>query len=127
MSLFFLEAYVHVNPDKVAEYESLSKALNQGIKESEPGMLLHVQSKVSENEQEVTYKWSEVYQSYEDLPAHLQSKHAQEHMKKLAEGIVTRPVDILAFCDWTEEQKAPWREIPGLNVEYVPLVNGYFR
>jgi quinol monooxygenase YgiN len=126
MSLFFLEAYVHVHPDKVAEYEALSKTLNQNIEKTEPGMLIHVQTKVSENEHEVIYKWSEVFRSYDDLPAHLQNKHAQEHMQKLGEGIVTSPIEILVFCDWTEEQKEPWREIPGLTVKYASLINGYF-
>jgi quinol monooxygenase YgiN len=127
MSLFFLEAYVHVHPDKVPEYESLSKTLNQNIGKTEPGMLIHVQTKVSGNEREVVYKWFEVYRSYDDLPAHLQNRHAREHMQKLGEGIVTSPMEILVFCDWTEEQKEPWRELPGLTVQYAPLVNGYFR
>ena len=127
MSLFFLEAYVHVRPEKVTEYEALSKTLNQNIERTEPGMLIHAQTKVSENEHEVVYKWSEVYKSYDDLPAHLQNKHAQEYMQKLGEGIVTSPIEILVSCDWTEEQKEPWRELPGLTVEYAPLTNAYFR
>jgi quinol monooxygenase YgiN len=127
MSMFLLGATVHVHPGKVAEYETLSKTLTQNIEKTEPGMLIHAQTKVSENENEVVYKWSEVYRSYEDLPAHLQNKHAQEHMQKLGEGIVTAPIEILVFCDWTDEQKEPWRELPGLTVNYAPLVNGYFR
>jgi quinol monooxygenase YgiN len=127
MSLFFLEAYVHVHPDKETEFKSLSKTVNQNIKKTEPGMLMHVQSKVSEDEHEVVYKWSSIYRSYDDLPVHLENKHTQEYMQKLAEGIVTSPMEIRVFCDWTEEQKEHWRELPGLTVNYIPLVNGYFR
>lgn len=127
MSLFFLEAFAHVHPDKVNEYESLSKSLNQNIERSEPGMLIHVQTKVSENQHEVIYRWFEVFNAYDDLQAHLQNEHAQEHMQKLGDGIVTSPIEIIVYCDWTEEQKEPWRQLPGLTVDYAPLVNGYFR
>jgi quinol monooxygenase YgiN len=127
MSLFFLEAFVHVYPNKVNEYESLSKSLNQNIERSEPGMLIHVQTRVSENQHEVIYRWFEVFNAYDDLQAHLQNEHAQEHMQKLGDGIVTSPIEIIVYCDWTEEQKEPWRQLPGLTVDYAPLVNGYFR
>lgn len=127
MSLFFLEAYVHVNKDKIKEYEGLSTTLNQGIEQTEPGMLIHVQTRISETEQEVVYRWLEVFSSYDDLQRHLQNEHAQDHMQKIGNGILSKPVEVKVYCDWTAEQKEPWLQLPGFKVEFAGLVNGYFR
>ena len=45
-------------------------------------MLIHVQTKVSENEHEVVYRWLEAYEKFEDLQAHQKNEHVQAHMKK---------------------------------------------
>ncbi len=50
MSYFFLEAFEHVYKNRVEEYERMGTAVDKKIEETEPGMLIHAQSKVSEDE-----------------------------------------------------------------------------
>lgn len=127
MSLFFLEAYEHVYKDKAAEYERLSKKTDRKVMETEPGNLIHVQTKVSEDDREVVYRWLEVFASYEDLQAHLDNEHVQAHVQKLNDGYLCAPIEVTIYCNWTEEQKKPWRRIEGISLTFAPLVNGYFR
>ena len=127
MSLFFLEAFEHVHKNKVAEYESLGTFIDKKVEETEPGMLIHVQTKVSENEHEVVYRWLEVYEKYEDLQVHLENEYVQAHMQKMSDGILSAPLKVIVYCDWTDEQKEPWRQLPGITLTFASLVNGYFR
>ena len=127
MSLFFFEVYEHVHKDKAKEYESLGAEADKLIKETEPGMLIHVQTKVSENDHEVVYRWLEVYEEYEDLQFHVANESVQALAKKLGRFLCA-PLEVIVHCDWTEEQKEPWRRpMPGASLTFAPLVNGYFR
>lgn len=127
MTLFFLEAYEHVHIDKTQQYEQMSLDIDNKVKETEPGMLIHAQTRVSENEQEVVYRWLEVFQQYEDLQIHLESKFVQAHIQGLNDGVVCAPTEIVIYCDWTEEQKALWRQNLGDALTFAPLVNAFFR
>jgi hypothetical protein len=128
MSLFFLEAYEHVYKDKAGEYERMGTKVDNTVKETEPGMLIHVQTKVSENENEVVYRWVEVYEKYEDFEIHFENIAVKEHIEKITKNeILCAPLEVIVYCDWTEEQKEPWKQIPGINLKFAPLVNGYFR
>lgn len=127
MSLFFLEAIEHVHKNKAKEYESLSTETDNKVRDTEPGLLIHIQTKVSENDQEVVYRWLEVYEKYEDLQFHLENEFVQAHVQKLNDGFLSAPIEVIIYCDWTEKQKKPWQRIPGISLKFVPLVNGYFR
>jgi len=128
MSLFFLEAFERVNKTKAEEYERMGTEVDNKVKETEPGMLIHAQTKVSENENEVVYRWVEVYEKYEDLKFHFDNPIVQEHINRMkAKEILRAPIEIVIYCDWKEEQKEPWKQIPGINLKFTPLVNGYFR
>ena len=127
MSLFFLEAYERIHKDKAKEYESMGTDIDNKVKETEPGILIHAQTKVSENDHEVVYRWLEVYEKYEDLQFHLENKPVQDHLLKIGDGFLCAPLEVIVYCDWTEEQKEPWRQIPGISLTFAPLVNGYFR
>ncbi len=127
MSLFYLEAIEHIHKDKVAEYERLSAETDSMVRETEPGMLIHVQTRISENDDEVVYRWLEVYENYEDLQVHLDNEHVQAHVQKLDDGYLCAPIEVIIYCDWSEEQKEPWRQIPGISLSFAPLINGYFR
>ena len=127
MSMFFLEAYEHIHKDKAQEYERMGTEVDNKVEETEPGMLIHVQTKVSENDHEVVYRWLEVYEKYEDLQFHLENEPVQAHLQKIGEGFLCAPLEVIVYCDWTEEQKEPWRQIPGISLTFAPLVNGYFR
>ena len=127
MSLFFLEAFERVHKDKAEDYEQLSKETDVKVWETEPGNLIHVQTKVSEDEREVVYRWLEVFASYEDLQAHLDNEHVQAHVQKLNDEFLCGPIEVIIYCNWTEKQKKPWRQIAGISLTFAPLVNGYFR
>ena len=128
MSLFFLEAYEKVYKSKVIEYEKMSNITDQKVRDTEPGMLLHVQTKISENETEVTYRWMEVFENYEALEAHLKNPFVEKHLKRFTENkILSGPVELKIHCDWSEERKKEILKIPGVKISFIPLVNGYFR
>ena len=127
MSLFFLEVFEHVHKNKVKEYESLGTFIDKKVEETEPGMLIHVQNKVSENEHEVVYRWLSVYEKFEDLQVHQTGEHVQAYMQKIGDGILSAPLEVFVYCDWTEEQKEPFRHISGMSLTFAPIVNGYFR
>jgi hypothetical protein len=128
MSLFFLEAFEHIHKNMAGEYERMGTEVDNKVEETEPGMLIHVQTKVSENEHEVVYRWVEVYGKYEDFQAHFENPVVKEHIQKLTEKEILRsPIEVVVYCDWTEKQKEPWKHISGVSLKFSPLVNGYFR
>ena len=128
MSFFFLEAYEKVYKSKVAEYEMMSKFVDDKVKDIEHGMLIHAQTKISENEHEVIYRWMEVFENFEAFEAHLKNPFVEKHIKKFTENeILSGPVDVRIYCDWSEDEKTKISKIPGLELSFMPLVNGYFR
>ena len=95
MSLFFLEAFEKVYKSKVIEYEKMSNIIDQKVRDTEPGMLLHAQTKISENELEVTYRWMEVFENYEAFEAHLKNPFVEKHIKIFTENkILSGPVEV---------------------------------
>ena len=128
MSLFFLEAYEKVYKSKVVEYEKMSKFVDEKVKDIEHGMLIHTQTKISENDHEVIYRWMEVFENFEAFEAHLKNPFVEKHIKKFTENeILSDPVDVRIYCDWSEDEKTKISKIPGLELSFMPLVNGYFR
>ena len=128
MSLFFLEAYEKVYKSKVIEYEKMSNLTDEKVRDIEHGMLLHAQTKISENENEVTYRWMEVFDNYEAFEAHLRNPFVEKHLKKFTENkILSSPLEVKIYCDWSEEKKTEILKIPGVEISFIPLVNGYFR
>ena len=128
MSLFFLEAYEKVYKSKIIEYEEMSNLTDKQVRDTEPGMLLHAQTKISENEFEVTYRWMEVFENYEAFEIHLKNPVVEEHIKKFTENkILSGPVDVKIHCNWSEDEKRKILKYPGLELSFIPLVNGYFR
>ena len=127
MSLFFLEAFERIHKERVEEYELLSREIDRKVKETEPGNLIHVQTKVSEDDLEAVYRWLEVFASQDALQAHLDNKHVQAHVAKLNDGFLSAPLEVIIHCDWTEEEKEHWRKAIGISITFTPLVNGYFR
>jgi quinol monooxygenase YgiN len=126
MSHFFLEAFEHVHKDRVSEYEELSRLADKNCQETEPGMLIHVQTLVESSTEKNVYRWVEVYKSYEDLEGHLKNPFIEKHIAKLNDGILCAPLEVTFFCDWNDEQKKPWLEVEGLKLDFAKLVNGYY-
>jgi len=70
MSHCFLEAFERVPKSKAAEYEQLSRDTDLEVKRSEPGHLIHAQTKIAEDENEIVYRWLEIYKDADALKAH---------------------------------------------------------
>jgi len=132
MTIFFLEAFEYVNQSKTAEYEEMGASIDAAVKKTEPGMLVHVQTKVSETETESVYRWLEVYKSYDDLLTHINSPELQAHTAAIEEKqIMSRPGTVVIYCDWSDEQKEPFSNaeenpVGSFTFSFAPLVNGYF-
>jgi quinol monooxygenase YgiN len=127
MYLFFLEAFERIHKERVEEYELLSREIDRKVKETEPGNLIHVQTKVSEDDRGAVYRWLEVFASQDALQEHLDNEHVQAHVTKLNDGFLSAPLEVIIHCDWTEEEKEHWRKAIGIPITFAPLVNGYFR
>jgi quinol monooxygenase YgiN len=127
MSLFFLEAFERIHKERVEEYEILSREIDRKVKKTEPGNLIHVQTKVSEDDREAVCRWLEVFAPQDALQAHLDNEHVQAHVAKLNSGFLRAPLEVIIHCDWTEEEKEHWRKAIGISITFAPLVNGYFR
>ena len=77
MSLFVLEAFEHVHAAHAAEYERRGAAIQAKVKALEPDMLVHLQTKVAETDTEVTYRWLEVFRTFEGMAAHFDGEHVK--------------------------------------------------
>lgn len=129
MAMLFLEAYETVYKNKVDEYMELSRATDAMVEETEPGMLIHVNTKVAETDTEIVFRWAETYADYESLQYHLTSPKVKEHLISMTEGkLLSKPVEVVIYCNWTDEQKAPFMgETPGAVIRFEPIGIGYFR
>jgi len=123
--MFALEAYEHVNKDKIAEYEKMGLKIDREVKETEPGMLVHALTKVSENDKRAVYRWLEIFETPEALQAHLDNPPVQAHIKKLNSGILSGPSHIIIYADWDKAQKDYWRKTFGDILTYAPMKTGF--
>ncbi len=124
--MFALEAYEHVNKDMIAEYEKMGLKIDREVKETEPGMLVHALTKVSENDKRAVYRWLEIFETPEALQAHLDNPPVQAHIKKLNSGILSGPSHIIIYADWDKAQKDYWRKTFGDILTYAPMKTGFF-
>ncbi len=124
--MFALEAFEHVKKDMIGEYEQMALKIDQQVKETEPGMLVHALTKVSENDQRAVYRWLEIFETPEALQAHLDNPPVQAHIKKLNSGILSGPSHIIIYADWDKGQKDYWRQIFGDILTYAPMNTGFF-
>ena len=73
----------------------MSKFTDDKVREIEPGMLLHAQTKIAETENEVVYRWMEVFENYEAFEKHLKNPYVDEHIKKFSKNrILSKPVQV---------------------------------
>lgn len=124
--MFALEAFEHVKKDMIGEYERMALKIDQQVKETEPGMLVHALTKVSENDREAVYRWLEIFETPEALQAHLDNPPVKAHIDKLNSGILSGPSDIIIYADWDKDQKDYWRKTFGDILTFAPMITGYF-
>jgi len=128
MSHCFLEAFERVPKSKAAEYEQLSRDTDLEVKRSEPGHLIHAQTKIAEDENEIVYRWLEIYKDADALKAHFDNPVVAKHIQALSDGEVLKGlVKVVIYADWTEEEKAPFRDLRNVDLSFADLVNGFYR
>lgn len=125
--MFALEAFEHVNIDQIPVYEKMGLLIDKQVNETEPGMLVHALTKVSQDENEAVYRWLEVFESPEALQAHLDNPLVKVHIEKLTSGVLSGKSDIVIYASWDDKQIAYWTDVfSGTNFTYAPLETGFF-
>lgn len=124
--MFFIEVFERVHRDRESEYLKLSRDNDIIVKETEPGMLVHVQTRVAEDDISVTYRWQETYADVDAFRHHGQTPNVRLHMEKLAEGILVDPISVVVYCDWPPIRKQKWLERTE-NLSFADLASGYLR
>eukprot|EP00501_MAST-03F_sp_TOSAG23-6_P001398 GSMAST32.ASY1.ANO1.1454.1 assembled CDS len=79
---FILIARVQVKPGKVKQYLEIANKTDEGVQNTEPGMLHHTFDVSPDDDHSFT--WSEVYQNDAALGAHLSSSVVAEYLEKHA-------------------------------------------
>jgi len=125
--LFVLEAFEHVHNGQIETYEQMGKLIDDQVRDTEPGMLVHALTKVSVNADETIYRWLEIFDGANALEAHLSNPAVTSHIEKMNNGVLSGPTDIVIYADWSEDQKEHWRGIlAGANLTFAPMITGFF-
>lgn len=122
-----LEAFEHVHPDRVADYEAASQAIDDKVKETEPGMLIHALTVHARAADRVTYRWLEVFSDLAALEAHFASPHVKDHVARMNDGILLSPVEIVLSVDWSEAEKAEINQRLGGALQFADVKSGFYR
>ena len=122
-----LEAFEYVKRDQTDTYEAMAEEIDRKVQESEPGMLVHALTKISEDESETIYRWLEVFENAEALKAHIENPAVVAHIAKMNDGVLSGPTEIVLYTDWNETQKAHWREVfAGAKLVFAPTLSGFY-
>lgn len=126
-TLLVLEAFEHVHNDQTQAYELMGKSIDELVKNTEPGMLVHALTKVSENEDETLYRWLEVFDGEKALETHINNPHVISHIEAMNKGVLSGTTDIVIYADWSEAVQAQWREtFAGANLTFAAMITGFF-
>jgi quinol monooxygenase YgiN len=127
VSLIALEAFEYVNKDKVEAYERMGIVIDKLVKDSEPGMLVHALTKLSETNDEVVYRWLEVFDGEQALEAHFENPHVISHVAAMKDGILCSNTKLILYVDWEDDKKAIWQEkLSGGDFTFAPVVTSFF-
>lgn len=123
-----LEAYEHVALDRIAEYEAAGVLIDDKVCETEPGMMVHVLTPVSQNETSKTYRWLEVFQDVAALKAHFANPEVIAHGQKMSDGILNQTTDLIIYGPIDATDRAEISEtLSGLNLSFADPVTSFFK
>lgn len=126
-AILVMEAFEHVHPDRCAEYEAAGVEIDDRVRESEPGMLVHALTRVRETDRAVTYRWLEIFENADALAAHFDNPAVKAHVARLGEGILVAPTELVLYTGWSEAEQAEWRErLGGAPLTFAPVLAGYY-
>ena len=109
-AIIVLEAFEQVYLDQVDVYEVAACRIDEIVKQTEPGMLVHALSRHHATTEAVTYRWLEVFANTAALSAHLDNPAVLEHAKLMSDGILTGPVSFVIHANWVGEEREYWKE-----------------
>ena len=124
--MFFIEVFERVHRDRESDYLKLSRDNDVVVRQNEPGMLVHVHTRVDEDYGSVTYRWQETYDDVDAFRFHGQTSNVQAHLEKLADGILVEPISVVVYCDWPEARKQKWLERTK-NLSFAEVTSGFLR
>lgn len=125
-ALIVLEAYEHVDPARCADYEIAAQAIDDKVKETEPGMLVHALTRIAETPDKVTYRWLEIFDGVAALEAHFASPHVKDHVARMSDGILLSPVELVLYTGWSEAEKAEINARLGGALSFAEVRAGYY-
>jgi len=126
-SILAMEAFEHVHNDRVAEYLAMGNLIDDQVRESEPGMLVHALTTASENGKETVFRWLEVFENAAALDAHLSNPYVVAHIEKLNSGVLSGPTDLVIYADWDDALRSAWAsKLSGANLSFAPMHTGFF-
>ena len=126
-SILVLEAFEHVHIDKLEEYERMGSIIDDQVKASEPGMLVHALTKISESDEEAVYRWLEVFDSELALETHLSNPLVITHIEAMKSGVLSDETKLIIYSDWNDTQKKYWKSrLTGANLAFAPMITGFF-
>lgn len=125
--ILVMEAFEHVHPDRCADYEAAGVVIDDKVKDSEPGMLVHALTRVKETADAVTYRWLEIFEDSDAFAAHFDNPAVQEHVAKLNEGTLVAPTELVLYTAWSDDEKAQWRQkLSGAKLTFAPVLAGFY-
>ncbi|MCK7614999.1 putative quinol monooxygenase [Roseibium sediminicola] len=126
-NILVMEAFEHVHPDHCDKYEAAALFIDNLVKESEPGMLVHALTKMNKSPELVTYRWLEVFSDSNALRTHLDNPAVIEHVAKLNSGILAAPTELVLYTSWSDEEKNDWRrKLNSTKLTFAPVIAGFY-
>lgn len=126
-TILVLEAFEHVHKGRVADYERMGSVIDDQVKETEPGMLVHALTKISESDEEAVYRWLEVFDGEQAFEKHLSNPHVIKHVGAMNDGVLCGETELVIYSDWTEDRKDHWRaKISGVKLTFAPMLTSFF-
>ncbi len=126
-TILVLEAFERVHKARMADYERMGSVIDDQVKDTEPGMLVHALTKISESDEEALYRWLEVFDSEQAFEKHLSNPHVIKHVGAMNEGVLCGETELVIYSDWTEDRKNEWRaKISGVKLTFAPMLTSYF-
>ena len=126
-TILALEAFEHVHNDQLARYLHMGQLIDDLVRQTEPGMLVHALTKSSANDSETVFRWLEVFENAEALEKHLDNPHVIAHIEKLSQGVLCDTTELVIYANWSDELKDYWKnKLSGANVSFPDLESGFF-
>jgi quinol monooxygenase YgiN len=122
-----VEAFEHVHNEQASRYLELAQTIDDQVRETEPGMLVHALTKSATNGSETIFRWLEVFENSSALEAHINNPHVVAHIEKLNNGVLSNATELVIYAHWDEAMKTYWlKRLSGAELSFAPMETGFF-